>query len=80
MMTKSQSKRVAKEYQTLFLDPYVYASDYEVVAYNHDVVVKFVEKAGVFHNCDSVDDFCRGRKLNWYVSADSEGYLQAVIF
>lgn len=77
--TKAQAKKVAKEWQTLFVDFYNWNDDVETSVDDDAVIIK-EKNAGVFYRADSVAEFCKGRRLDWYITTDDKGYLYARIY
>lgn len=77
--TKAQAKKIAKEWQTLFVDFYNW-KDLETSVCGTDVEIKDKSGKGIFMIADSVAEFCIGRRLHWYIDTDDEGYLLARIY
>lgn len=77
--TKAQAKKVAKEWQEVFVDFYKW-KDLETSVCGTGVEIKDKSDKGIFMYADNVAEFCIGRRLHWYITTDDEGYLLARIY
>lgn len=77
--TKAQAKRIAKEWQEIFVDFYKWQK-VETSVNGTDVEIKDKSDKGIFIYADSVAEFCIGRRLHWYIDTDDEGYIIARIY
>lgn len=77
--TKAQAKKVAKEWQEIFVDFYEW-KDLETSVIERSVEIKDKSDKGIFIYADIVAEFCIGRRLHWYIDTDDEGYIIARIY
>lgn len=79
MKTKRDAQKVAREWQTIFVDFYEW-SDITTIVEDKDVIIKDTRNKGVFYHAGHITEFCAGRRLSWYISIDEEGYIYARIY